>query len=223
MSQYRNLEAYTSQFKFLTQQEIHILRMLYEDPRLDKPSFFDKLQHVHDNLKSIENAKDIVAELEAASEFIRMADLNFLKFDENPDFHVRIVNHDLAIEVKNFRYRFEDSQDEISLRKAVQSGELVTYGNPAEVQTQIEEAIVKKVLNYHGTKTLFLYFRSHSPHQVEDVEIKCAARTIFNDKRYSNLVGLFYRFNNYTFLVGPARNESKLIEIFGDSFFFSVL
>jgi hypothetical protein len=223
MTQYSSLETYISQFIFLAQDEIDILRMLYKDPRVDKTTYFEKLQQVQDNLKSTENAKDIVTELKAASEFVNMANLNTLKFDENPDFHAQILNHDLAIEVKNFRYRTEDSRDEISLRKAGQSGELVIYGNSAEVQTQIEDAIAKKVQNYHGTEALFLYFWSHSPHHVEDIEIECAARTIFYDERYSNLIGLFYRFNNRTVFVYPARSQGKYVEILGDGFFSKVL
>jgi hypothetical protein len=87
-------------------------------------------------------------------------------------------------------------------------------GNPAEVQLQVEEALANKVQNYHGTETFFLYFWSHSPHQVEDIEIECAARTIFNDKRYSKLIGLFYNVNNRTVFVYPVRNQGKHVELF---------
>ena len=121
MTQCPNVETYISQFSFLTQQEIGILRLLYEHPKVDNVSYFEKLQQVEDNSKSIENAKDILTELKAASEFVNVANLDTLKFDENPDFHVRILNHDLAVEVKSFRYRTEDWSDDISLRKAGQS------------------------------------------------------------------------------------------------------
>ena len=128
------------------------------------------------------------------------------------------MNHDLAVEVKSFRYRTEDWSDDISLRKAGQSGVLVLYGNSAEIQTQVEDAISRKVEKYSGPEILFLYFWSRSPHHVEDVEIECAVRTIFYDERHSDLIGLFYKSNGRTFLAYPARNQSTCIELFGGSF-----
>ncbi len=216
-------ETYISQFSFLEQADINILMMLNEDPRVDKTSYFDKLQQIQDNLKSLENAKDLITELKAASEFASMPTLNNLKFDENPDFRVQILNNELAVEVKNFRYRVDDSRDDALLKYAGQHGTLVAYGDPSEVQTQIEDAIAKKVRNYHGTEALFLYFWSHSSHHVEDLEIECATKTILYDKRYSALTGLFYKFNNHTTLVYPARNQEKHIEIFADRFSMRIL
>ncbi len=215
LTSYPNIETYIARFSFLTQQEIGTLRMLDENPNVHKASYFDKLQQIQDNLVSIENAKDIMTELKAASEFVDVANLRTLRFDENPDFYLRILSNVVAVEVKNFRYRAEDSLDETHLRKASQDGKLATYGNSADVQAQIEEAIAKKVQHYKGPEALFLYFCSHSPHHVEDGEIKCAARNIFYDSQYSNLIGLFYRFSNCTFLVYPARNHSNEVDLFG--------
>jgi len=69
MTEYLNFETYISQFGFLTPQEIDRLRMLYEDPRVDKVSYFNKLRQVKENINSTQKARDLVTEFKASSQF----------------------------------------------------------------------------------------------------------------------------------------------------------
>ena len=118
------------------------------------------------------------------------------KLLENPDLHLEIDSFKLAIEVKRFRYREKDNTDQEALRSCIKKGCLVEYGDPANVQEQIETVLIKKAVKYSGSEPFLLYLWSDSPHQVEDAEILCATRNIFLKKELSNLIGIFFKINS---------------------------
>jgi len=166
------------------------LRQIIKSGIVDIPSLIVKLEHIRNNLNTPENAIDIVVEIKAASQFCDLPNLNSIRFGENPDVKIMVSNETFSIEVKRFRFRPKDKSDSITLENYGVMA--VTYGSPQEVQLQIEDVLLKKAESYTGKEPFYIYLWSDSPHQVENSEIKCAARAI-KTKVCGILFGVFYK------------------------------
>jgi len=160
----------------------------------DVASLISKLRDIRNNLTCPETACDKIIEVKAASQFRLVRDLKGISFGENPDLRIEIGSQSLSVEVKRFRLRPEDATDSVALKN--RGGDLVVYGTPEKVQLQIEDVLLKKCRNHTGQAPFFIYLWSDSPYQVEDSEIKCAARAI-RSRLSGRLLGVFYKWAAY--------------------------
>ena len=138
---------------------------------VDKKSFREKLEIIIDNKPDEKRVKDLIIELRVAREFLALENLSLIRFEENPDIVFTVANMEYGIEVKRFRYRDQDIEDEKKLKKC-HSSMLEQYGDPARVQSQVEKVILKAIKKYRKPYPLFVYVWSDSDHQVEDLEME---------------------------------------------------
>ncbi|MBI2889465.1 MAG: hypothetical protein HYY13_01650 [Nitrospirae bacterium] len=171
------------------------LQALRESSAVDQDSLGRKLEQIRENAKSPDTAADIATEIRAAAQFISLPSVSRLEFGEHPDLMVRLSTEEMAIEVKKFRWRDEDANDERRFREARGTGVLPEYGNPKEVQAQLIEAIRKKASKNDGTRGMFfVYLWSESAHNVEDAEIQ-AAINVLRSEPIDRLAGIFFTWN----------------------------
>lgn len=170
------------------------LRAILRAGVVDIPSLISKLRDIRNNLGNPETARNKVTEIKAASQFCSVPTLSGISFGENPDIKIKVGFETFSLEAKRFRFRPKDATDSVALADYV--GILVPYGTPQEVQLQIEDVLLKKGQNYTGKEPFFIYLWSDSPHQVEDSEIKCAARAM-KGKIGGKLLGVFYKWAAY--------------------------
>lgn len=190
----REIDEYLSRnFKEIDDSDFMLsVRKLYDSPYVDIPTFLKKLDLIKRNAKQIENAKDLVVEFKVARNFLSIPNLNQISFGENPDLNLKIGLSKLSVEVKRFRYRKEDTDDQNAFDSASES-DLISYGDSENVQLQLEDALIKKATKYKRLEPFFVYLWSDSFHEVEDCEILCACRTVFAKKELSNLFGVFIK------------------------------
>ena len=172
------------------------IRMLCNYKFVNRESLNIKLQQILNNLKVIETAQDYFTELKAASFLSQIRGVNHLVFSEIPDILINFYNYKITVEVKRFRYRtLQDSEMENKLSS--NAGELIEYGNPLEIQTQVDDVIKSKLNSYKGIDPYYLYLWSDSPHIVEDCEIKAAVNFLRRNNSFvfNKMKGIFYKYN----------------------------
>lgn len=174
------------------EQFLNDIRKVFKSGVVYMPSLALKLTDIKNNLKNLDHAADICTEIKAASQFSGVLGLTSISFGENPDIKLKIGSYKLSVEVKRFRYRYEDEVDTQILKNY--NGIARPYGNPELVQSQIELVLLKKAIKYTGEDPFFIYLWSDSPLQVENCEIHCATRSV-GELIGGKLLGVFYKFN----------------------------
>lgn len=172
---------------------IQCIRSLCSNVNVDKQSLMCKLQQIYNNLSATENARDLVTEIKVSTYLANIRGVKKLILSEKPDILLELYDFKLAIEVKRFRFRPKDESDDKNLR--VYTGELKNYGDPENVQIQVEEVIKKKMESYEGNAPYYLYLWSDSSHQVEDCEIIAAINFLKKSppKGFYRLKGIFFK------------------------------
>ncbi len=209
-------------YSFVQAEDKQCIDRLFKDVRVNESSLRQKLVQIVKNSKSPQNAIDLIVELLVACELLELSETESITFAENPDLYLELSQQRFAIEVKNFRYREKDNKDGLSFEQAGQVGRLTEYGDSENVQTQMENVLTKKANNCSVENPLILFLQSRSPHNVEAIEAKCAARTVFYNGNHSNLLGIMFRMNNsHPLLFHRADNESeqKIVESFRQRFY----
>ncbi len=190
-------------------------KKLSQDPRVDITSFEERCKVVKDKLQkeTPEDAADIVAELRAAADLLRIPDieaLKFGKFEESPDIEIQISEYKLGVEVRRYRPKVGPTRNEKAteekLLAAPKEGKLVPYGDPQRIVDEIVEMIREKSekcksANYEW---IFLYVLSDSRHYVEETEIHVAWKTALKEVSPLIFCGLLYHWEHlFGLLLNP--------------------
>jgi len=184
----RYIDHFFASIKILDDFEKSDLKEIDLSDLVDKKSFREKLERIIDNKRDEKRVKDLIIELRVAREFLALENLSLIRFEENPDIVVTVANIEYGIEVKRFRYRDQDIEDERKLKEC-SSLKLEQYGDPAKAQDQVEKVILKAIKKYRKPYPLFVYVWSDSDHQVEDLEMEFAAKSVLKDRE--SLAGVF--------------------------------
>jgi len=181
-----------SSISILDEHEKDDLEQLGLSDFVDESSFREKIEQIIDNKRDEKRVKDLIVELLVAREFLKLKNLSLISFEENPDIIVTVKDKEYGVEVKRFRDRDQDIEDDKKLKED-DSSTLVAYGDPAAVQGQVERMIRKAVKKHHKSYTLFVYLWSDSPYQVESPEMEFAAKAVLKESGCEFLAGVFYK------------------------------
>ncbi|MBL7075674.1 hypothetical protein ISS37_10610 [candidate division KSB1 bacterium] len=211
-----------------------VLETLIIDDRVDKDSLAERLDRIQKHLCSnnVQRAADLATELRVASIFLNLNELKCIVFCEKPDLRCTIHGYDVSIEIRKFRFKSEDVENQKRLEQALEQGELVDYGNLAYFVEFVEDALKQKILKALDKSDYYLYLLSESTHQIEDVEIKIALKDIIKrDTGLRRVAGLFYQTLNRPVDTSPIRfvvlNAEKasnaVLDAFESSRFFNIV
>jgi len=182
-----------------------ILLHLQNDIRVDRNSLLSRKNKIQRLISQglTEDAEDFNVELVAAHNMLKLNIIEKLFFGETPDINISCPSHEkFGIEVKRIRIRKEDERDEAMFTEnqliPVKNRTLVRYGyrntNQYTWQLVVKDAILDKVKKLKGIQNCFLYLKSDSPYQIDDIVIKAGIEDAQNSINFGfPFLGIFYQ------------------------------
>lgn len=163
----------------MTRADSEAITRLRRDPRVDQGSLDEKIALVELRLREgdLPRAEDIGAELRVGARLLDGKGLDRLAFGERPDIRVIVAGLAVGVEVRRFRTRTEDGEDDRALEDAGRKGDLAAYGGDfAEYLEEADKAILKKSKNFPDEPDQVLVLVSDSPNRLDFPVLAYASR-----------------------------------------------
>jgi hypothetical protein len=121
---------------------------------------------------------------------------------DRPDLWLTGFGQSVAAEVKHFRYKDQDSIDDVVLRNY--GDYLVEYGDTRPTEgyaawDQVVNVARRKVSQFNGVTPYLLVIQSSSPHGIDDVVVRTAAN-ILNEEASADSAAAVARLSGLVFL-----------------------
>jgi hypothetical protein len=176
------------------------INALHNDKRVDKYSLKSKLDEIENLIGEAKVDKE--AEIIAGAHILKLSSIKYLSFSERPDIIITITDESKhGFEVKRFRARDEDGEDEKKIKKRfTRYGKYKRSDGKESWVEEIIERIDAKNIKSYKTLTTSLFLISDSSLQIERGEIIDAVKrkwrvkfcTIFFDTVWKENSGIDY-------------------------------